>query len=129
MICKALRNLVWVRVALILAIGAALAGGLVTPPPAWSESEAPSLTIRAPELPLTALVGNPAIRLEKQAQSHRLNLHKPGQSARLSVVIRDPSPRLRTQTLRAFRGFPRRLLHPGHVKPRPADDPSNPLLS
>lgn len=129
MICKALRNLVWVQVALILAIGAALVGGLMKPPPAWPESETHSLTLRAPELPLTALVGNPAVRIEKQAQSLRPTLHKPGQGARLSVVIREHKLRPRSQTARAFRGFPRRQLHPGHAKPHSADDPSTPLLS
>ncbi|HSB78515.1 MAG TPA: hypothetical protein VLM91_06990 [Candidatus Methylomirabilis sp.] len=129
MLCRTLRNLVWARLALVLTIGLTLVGGLATPPPVWSESETASLTLRAPELPLTALLGNPALRLEKQAQTSRLNFHKPGQNSRLSAIIRHPDPHPQVQTARAFRGFPRRLLHPGHVKPRSPDDPSRSPLS
>lgn len=129
MLCRSLRNLRWSRLALSLALCLALIGGIATLPSAWPEDETPSLTIRTYNFPLTALAANSGLRIERQAQPHRLSFPKPGHSARLTSIARPAAPNPRTQANRAYRAFPRRLLHPGHLKPRSPDDPGSPLLS
>lgn len=125
MLCRSLRNLRWSRLPLTLAICLALIGGIAALPSAWPEDEAPSLTIRTYTLPLAALAANSGLRIEKQAQPHRLSFPKPGHSARLASIARSAAP---YPPMQAYRAFPRRLLHPGHLKPRSPDDPGSPLL-
>lgn len=129
MLCRSLRNLVWVRPILAAGISLALLGMFPTLPLISPENETPSLTIRAPELPLTALIQNASLRLEKLAEPHRPSPQKPEQTRRVSVAIRHLNHSPRAVSPRAFRGFPRRLLYPRHLALSSPDDPSRPPLS
>ena len=115
MLCRSLRNLLWVRPILAAGISFALVGMFPTLPVASPENETPSLTIRAPEFPLTALIQNASLRLEKLAEPHRPSPQKPEQTRRASVAIRHPNLNPRAVPTRAFKGLPRRLLYPRHL--------------
>ena len=129
MVCRNLRNRSWRGLTLRLAVCLALAWPITVLPPPWLEDESASLTSAVPDLPLTALTTNPNVRIEKQAQSHRLSVKKPQRGARLSPIpgIPRPSPMMRTP--QAFRNHPRRPLHTVHSRPSSSDDPSQPFLS
>jgi hypothetical protein len=129
MFCRSVRNLVWAQRVLTAGVCLALIGMFPTLPLVSPEDETPSLTIRAPEFPLTALIQNASLRLEKLAEAHRLSPQKPEQIRRASVAIWHPNLNPRAVPPRVFRGFPRRLLYPRHVALSSLDDPSSPSLS
>lgn len=129
MVCRNLRNRSWCGIILSLTVFVALTWAITILPPLWPEDETASLTSRAPDRPLTALATNPNLRIEKQAQSHRLSLKKPERGARLSPTPGIAPPRPLMRTPQASRILPRRQLHMARPGPGSPDDPSQPFLS
>jgi hypothetical protein len=129
MVCRNLRSRPRRGLVLSLAVCLALAGGITIPPPPWLEDGTASLTSTARDLPLSALATNPNVRIEKQAQSHRLSVKKPERGARLSTAPGNSRARPLARTSQAFRSLPRRPLHTVRLGPNSPDDPSQPLLS
>lgn len=117
------------RLSVALAVCLAVAAGMFVFPSAWPADEIPSLTPGARSLPLTAVAENLGVRLEKQAQSHRLFIKRPERSARLICPDRPPTPWPRNPALQAFRSLPRGHLSAAPSRPNSPDDPSQPLLS
>jgi hypothetical protein len=129
MLCRKLRTRPWRGIIPTLVACIALVGGIAVIPTTWPEEETPSLTPTTRDLPLTALAESSGVRIQKQAQSHRIFIKKPERSTRLSAAERAPSPRSCIQTTQAFRSLPRRHLYAARSRPISPDDPSDPLLS
>ena len=112
-----------------LGVCLALVVGAPTIPVPLPEDATPSLTVRGHELPVGGLVENPNIRIEKQAQTHRQGVKKPGwvaySSSTTAVVRARPSPQRR----QIFRSLPRRFLPELRIRPGPSDERSDPFLS
>ncbi len=129
MLCRSLRSLPCWRLPLVVPLCLALVAATGVVPRVASEQQTPSLTIRAPELPLTALAETSGVRIEKQAHSQRPSLRKPDRIARLVIpVAREHGPRLSVHIQHFFRNHPRRQLHAIRTAPRSSDDPSRLLL-
>jgi hypothetical protein len=129
MLCRQLRIWSWWGIVPTLVACLALVGGIAVVPATWPEEETPSLTPTNYALPLTAVAENSGVRIERQAQSHRLFIKKPERSARLSTAQRDPTLRHCRPIPQGFRALPRRNLHAARSRPSSSDDPSDPLLS
>ena len=107
----------------------ALTAGVTGLPSAWPEDGTPSLTPSGHDLPLTALMGNPGVRNEKQAQAQRLSIKRPERAARLSLVTVVANPRPSIPSWQIYRSLPRRLLPAVHIESNSPDEPSDPFLS
>jgi hypothetical protein len=96
---------------------------LVPPPAAARADEAPSLMLRAPEIPLAALAAGSPVRPEKHLQNKRLtSLKPPGAARHIAAAHRAaPSPQLRVH--QPYRDVPRRPLPTRRAAPRAPDDP------
>ena len=129
MLCRRLRAGSWRGVAPTLLVCFALIGGVAPMPSTSPEDETPSLAAAAHAVPLAALAESSGIRIEKQAQSHRLFIKKPERSGRVSPAERAPSLRSRTPTTQTPRSLPRCSLYSARSRPGPPDEPSDPLLS
>lgn len=129
MLCRRLRARSWRGITPALVVCLALIGGIPVIPATWPEEDTPSLTPTNHDLPLTALAEGSGVRIEKQAQAHRLVIRKPDRSARLSTAERAPSARPLAPTTLAFHSLPRRQLYAARRGPSIPDDPSDPLLS
>lgn len=129
MVCRNLRNRSRCGIILSLIVCVALAWAITILPPLWLEDETPSLTSSAPGLPLSALTINPNVRIEKEAQSHRLSVKKPERGARLSSAPGISRARPLARTSQAFRSLPRHPLHTVRLGSSSPDDPGQPFLS
>src|SRR5574341_1205600 len=115
MVCATLRTRSPHSLLLILFVCLTLVSGIAALPSAWLQDEATSLRPMAHDLPLNALITDPAIRMEKQAQSYRPSMRKLERGARLSAGTGVPPPRLRTPVRQVFQNLPRRQFHPAHI--------------
>jgi hypothetical protein len=127
--CRRLRLRSWWSITLPLIVCLALVGGIAVIPATWPDEGFPSLTPTTHDLPLSALAEASAVRIEKQAQSHRLSIKKPERGVRPSTTERMANSRPSPPTPRAFRSLPRRHLYAPRSRPSSPDDPSNRLLS
>jgi len=130
MLCRTLREMRLGDMILCVLVCLAMAGGFPTPPKAWPEDETPTIGLWTPAFPLVALAANSPLRIEKQAQTNRLTLHKPQRSSHFSaaeqVQMIQPRPQVRNQTSSTL---PRRFLPSRHMVPHGPDDSGDPFLS
>lgn len=127
--CRRLRIRSWWSITPTLIACLALVGGIAVIPATWPDGEFPSLTPTTHNLPLSALAEASAVRIEKQAQSHRLSIKKPERGAWTSATERMASSRPIPPTPPAFRSLPRRHLYAPRSRPSSSDDPSHRLFS
>jgi hypothetical protein len=115
------------QVGTLLAVCLVLVAGLtVVPPPSLGE-QAPSLVLRAPDIPLAAVAVTTPVRMEKQAPGPRTPPHRPERAGRyLPASARVLSPELRAAALhRRYPDLPRRPLLRRQAAPPASGDPSH----
>jgi hypothetical protein len=114
------------QVGTVLAACLILIAGMTVAPPTMLGEQAPSLVLRAPDIPLAALAVNTPIRVEKQAPGPRAQLQRPERTARyLPASERLPAPEFRGALHRTYRDLPRRLVSWRQTAPPAPDDPSH----
>ncbi|MFB3816037.1 MAG: hypothetical protein ACE147_00115 [Candidatus Methylomirabilales bacterium] len=114
------------RVGAFLAVCLILAAAMAVAPPATLGEQAPSLVLRAPDIPLAALAVNAPIRVEKQAPGPRAQLQRPERTARyLPASERLAAPEFRVALHQTYRDLPRRPLPRRQTAPPAPDDPSH----
>jgi len=130
MICWVRWNFSWARGLLVLIVCLGMVGTVAARPPVWAEDGSSAFTGPSPTSPLLALAEGSSSRLQKQAHTQRLSLHKPQRGARISSTeyarIVQPRPQIRHQRSSVL---PRRLLTVRHLVPRGPDESGDPLLS
>jgi hypothetical protein len=107
-----------------------MAGIVAAQPPAWPEDDGPSFTVPSATSAMLAIAEGSSPRLQKQAQTKRLSLHKPQLGSRISSAeyarIVQPRPHIRHQRSSLL---PRRLLSVRQLVPRGPDESGDPFLS
>lgn len=110
----------------LLAMCLLVLAALTCAPTAALQDEAPSLVVRAPEIPLVALASTSPVRVEKQVRSQRVMLQKPERAARyLTMSQRVTASQPPRAPHLAYRDLPRRSLPTRQATPRAPDDPSH----
>lgn len=113
-------------VGVLLAVCLILIASMAVAPPTMLGEQAPSLVLRAPDIPLAALAVNTPIRVEKQAPGPRAQLQRPDRTARyLPASERLAAPEFRVALHRIYRDLPRRLVPWRQTAPPAPDDPSH----
>jgi hypothetical protein len=129
MLCRRLRCLLVGRWAIAGLVCLALIGSAAAPSRvSLGHSEPATIGLRAPEAPLAALSTTSTVRLEKQAASVRLTLHKPERHARVSWATRTQATLQRSDVSHASPLLARRFLPSRHLIPRAPDESGDPLL-
>lgn len=126
MVCWALRTSL-IRLILAGLLCLVMVGGAAMPPaPPTGESDAGSISLRPPELPLAAVAATSGVRLEHQAQSVRLTLHRPDRSGALASIAHTHAIQFSPRVSRMSRILARRLLAPRRstlCAPRDSSEP------
>ena len=129
MLCRSVRCLLGVRLTVAGLLCLALIGTSALPAGLhFGYEEVASISLRSPEAPLAALATTSAVRFEKQANSVRLVLPRPGRGARLSAAQRPSAMLVGPKAHRAVHVLPRRFLQPRQLTPRTPNDSGDPFL-
>jgi hypothetical protein len=130
MLCRTLRCLVVTRWALAGLVCLALIGGAaVSSRTSLADDEPSTIALRAPEIPLAALATHFAVRLENNATSVRLTLHKQERNAHVSWALRAQAIPPRPDVCETSPLLARRLLPSRHLVPRAPDESGDPFLA
>ena len=129
MMCQKFRSLRWLGLASSSVVCLALITGYSLVPPTWAEDQTPSLTPAAHDLPPAAVPQTSGVRIEKQAQSHRLFLKKPERTARFPSLEQAAGVRPYRFIRLASTSLPRRHLYAPRSQSSSPDDPSDLPLS
>jgi hypothetical protein len=106
----------------------ALVYGTTISLPASLQDEPPSLRASCRDLPLSAVIADASLRLEKLTQSPRASLKKPERGLLLSKATHAAGRRPSRLTRRLSWNLPRRQQHPARARPISPDDPSDASL-